>query len=51
VNAHEELQNIRWEEFRTAFHTHHVPQGVIKLKKKGFQDLRQGSMSVNEYVT
>jgi hypothetical protein len=24
---------------------------VIKLKKKEFQDLRQGSMSVNEYVT
>jgi hypothetical protein len=24
---------------------------VIKLKRKEFQDLRQGSMSVNEYVT
>jgi hypothetical protein len=24
---------------------------VIKLKKKKFQDLKQGSMSVNEYVT
>jgi hypothetical protein len=24
---------------------------VIKLKKKEFQDLKQGSMSVNEYVT
>jgi hypothetical protein len=24
---------------------------VIKLKKKEFQDLRQGSMMVNEYVT
>jgi hypothetical protein len=30
---------------------HHVPQGVIKLKKKEFQNLKQGSMSVNEYVT
>jgi hypothetical protein len=29
----------------------HVPQGVIKLKKKEFQDLKQGSMFVNEYVT
>jgi hypothetical protein len=26
------------------------PQGVIKLKKE-FQDMKQGSMSVNEYVT
>jgi hypothetical protein len=24
---------------------------VIKLKKKEFQDLKQGSMSMNEYVT
>jgi hypothetical protein len=24
---------------------------VVKLKKKEFQDLKQGSMSVNEYVT
>jgi hypothetical protein len=24
---------------------------VIKLKKKDFQDLKQGSMSINEYVT
>jgi hypothetical protein len=33
-----------------AFRSHHVPQGVIKLKKK-FQDLKQGSMTVSEYVT
>jgi hypothetical protein len=30
---------------------HHVPQGVIKLRKKEFQDLKQGSMSMNENVT
>jgi hypothetical protein len=34
-----------------AFRCHHVPQGVIKLKKKEFQDLKQGSMTVSEYVT
>jgi hypothetical protein len=28
-----------------------VPLGVMKLKKKEFEDLKQGSMSVNEYVT
>jgi hypothetical protein len=38
-----------WIEFRAAFHAHHVPQGVIKLKKE-FQDLKQGFMSVNEYI-
>jgi hypothetical protein len=34
-----------------AFRSHHVPQGVIKLKKKEFQDLKQGSITVSEYVT
>jgi hypothetical protein len=51
VEAHEEPESINWPKFRAAFRTHHVPQGVIKLKKKEFQDLKQGSMSVNEYIT
>jgi hypothetical protein len=34
-----------------AFHSHHVPQGVINLKKKEFQDPKQGSMMVCEYAT
>jgi hypothetical protein len=51
VEAHEEPESINWPEFWAAFRAHHVPQGVIKLKKKEFQDLKQGSMSVNEYVT
>jgi hypothetical protein len=51
VEAHEEPESINWPELRAAFRAHHVPQGVIKLKKKDFQDLKQGSMSVNEYGT
>jgi hypothetical protein len=47
VNTHEEPQNIGWQEFRNTFCTHHIPQGMIKLKRKEFQDLREGSMSVN----
>jgi hypothetical protein len=43
--------SINWPEFRVAFCAHHVPQGVTKLKKKEFQDLKQGSMSMNEYIT
>jgi hypothetical protein len=49
VEAHEEPESINWPDFRAAFYAHHVPQGVIKMKKE-FQDLKQGSMSVNEYV-
>jgi hypothetical protein len=50
VEAHEDPESINWLEFRTSFHSHHVPQGVIKLKKE-FQDMKQGSMTMNEYVT
>jgi hypothetical protein len=51
VEAQVEPESINWPEFRAAFHAHHVPQGIIKLKKKEFQDLKQGSMFVNEYIT
>jgi hypothetical protein len=39
VEAHEEPESINWPEFRATFRAHHVPQGVIKLKKE-FQDLK-----------
>jgi hypothetical protein len=51
VEAHEEPESINWLKFRSAFWARHVPQGVIKLKKKEFQDLKWGSMSVNQYAT
>jgi hypothetical protein len=40
VEAHEEPENINWLEFRAAFCAHHVPQGIIKMRKKEFQDLK-----------
>jgi hypothetical protein len=51
VEAHEEPNTINWNEFKMAFRSHHVPQGINKLKKNEFQDLKQGSMTVSEYVT
>jgi hypothetical protein len=36
VEAHEEPNTINWNEFKMAFHSHQVPQGIIKLKKKEF---------------
>jgi hypothetical protein len=51
VEAHEEPESINWQKFKNSFHSHHVPLGVMKLKKKEFKDLKQGSMSVSEYVT
>jgi hypothetical protein len=51
VKAHEEPESINWQEFKNSFRSHHVPLEVMKLKKKEFEDLKQGSMSVSEYVT
>jgi hypothetical protein len=36
VEAHEEPDTINWNEFKMAFRSHDVPQGVIKRKKKEF---------------
>jgi hypothetical protein len=40
VEAHEEPESINQPEFRAAFCARHVPQGVIKLKKEEFQDMK-----------
>ncbi|XP_066323852.1 uncharacterized protein [Miscanthus floridulus] len=39
---------ITWPEFRSAFHSHHVPAGLMKLKKE-FLALKRRSMTVAEY--
>jgi hypothetical protein len=36
VEAHKEPKSINWPEFRATFCAHHVPQAVIKLKRKEF---------------
>jgi hypothetical protein len=51
VEAQEEPERINWPEFRAAFRAHQVLQGVIKLKQKEFQDLKQGCLTVNDYVS
>jgi hypothetical protein len=51
VIVHEEPETINWQEFRKSFRTHHVSLGVVKLKKKEFEDSKQGSMTVSEYMT
>jgi hypothetical protein len=51
VESHEEPKTINWQEFKNSFRTHHVPLEIMKLKKKEFKNLKQGSMSVSKYVT
>ena len=48
--AHEDPQGIYWQEFRHSFHAHYVPSGEIKVKRLEFLALKQGAMTVREYV-
>jgi hypothetical protein len=47
--AHVAPKTITWEEFTTNFRSHHIPYGVMKIKKKEFLSLKQGGMSLAEY--
>jgi hypothetical protein len=47
--AHDAADTITWAEFMTQFRNHHIPAGLMKIKKKEFLSLKQGSMSVSEY--
>jgi hypothetical protein len=49
-NTHANVETISWNEFKARFHTHYVPRGTMQLKRKEFTDLKQGGMTVNEYL-
>jgi hypothetical protein len=49
-NTHADFDSITLNEFKAHFCNHYVPHGTTKLKKKEFTDLKQGSMTVNEYL-
>jgi hypothetical protein len=48
-NTHADVDSITWNEFKAYCHNHNVPRGTMKLKKE-FTDLKQGGMTVNEYL-
>jgi hypothetical protein len=49
-NTHANVDTITWNEFKAHFRTTYVPRGTMKLKRKEFADLKQGDMTVNEYL-
>jgi hypothetical protein len=49
VSAHATPYTITWQEFIDSFRSHHIPAGLMKLKKKEFLSLKQGGMSVVEF--
>jgi hypothetical protein len=49
-NTHVNVDAITWNDFEAHFCTHYVPRGSMKLKRKEFTDLKQGGMTMNEYL-
>jgi hypothetical protein len=41
---------VTWVEFKEAFCTHHVPDGVLQMKLEEFLRLRQGADTVMQYI-
>jgi hypothetical protein len=46
--AHPNADTITRQEFQANFRAHHIPSGIMKLKKE-FLSLTQGNMTVSEY--
>jgi hypothetical protein len=42
--------DISWEEFRTAFRAHHIPEGLMEWKLNEFLALTQGTHTVLQYA-
>jgi hypothetical protein len=41
---------VTWEEFRTAYRVHHIPEGLIERKLNEFLALTQGIRTVMQYA-
>ena len=41
---------VTWEEFRTAFRAHHIPEGLLEWKLNEFLVLTQGNRTVLQYA-
>jgi hypothetical protein len=41
---------VPWDEFRTAFHAHHLPVGLLHIKLKEFWDFEQGNHTMYDYI-
>jgi hypothetical protein len=48
--THMDVDTITWNEFKAHFRTHYVPRGTMKLRRKEFGDLKQGGITVNDYL-
>jgi predicted PolB exonuclease-like 3'-5' exonuclease len=46
----ENANEMMWADFVKVFRDQHIPNNVMKLKKDEFRKLRQGRMTVTEYL-
>jgi hypothetical protein len=44
------VEAITWEELRDNFRCYHVPEGLMIVRKEEFLALKQGLLSVSEYM-
>src|SRR3954464_6764013 len=43
-------REFTWEEFKQRFREYHVPESVMELKRREFEELQQGYTSVMKYI-
>ena len=43
-------EEITWNNFKEQFRKYHIPAGIMKVKRREFLGLTQGSLSVSEYL-
>jgi hypothetical protein len=48
--VNEDTAVMIWDDFINIFREQHIPSSAMKLKKDEFRKLRQGAMSVTEYL-
>jgi hypothetical protein len=44
------VNEVSWEEFKTAFRGHHIPAGILDRKLNEFLAINQGSRTVLQYA-
>ena len=49
-DAANEPEAITWQEFMEKFCEYHIPEGIMEIKVEEFCSLRQGPMTVNQYI-
>jgi hypothetical protein len=50
VTLHLQEKVFTWEEFKEKFYTLNVPNSIVELKRREFEDLKQGNSTMMSYI-